>query len=374
PRSLLYSEREKKKKTHKLVLVFLSFLGVTSAIGALCWREDIRPLATSAPSSPPEQISPNSPINKPSQVTPQNSPMARNERRYSSFSQVDEVPSGTFRYGGSTAWSTLRSQVHPGIESVWPEFNLLELQHPTIAPSSAIAVQMLLYDHLHVAHSSRPLQPVEYQKAQEYGFKIKQIPVAIDGIAFAVNPELNLTGLTLAQLRDIYTGKITNWKQVGGPNLKIVPYSRSPQVSGTAEFFVSHVLSQEKFASHVKLVTNINRTLKKLANNRGGIFYASAPEILSHCSVKPLAIGLSVEKLIPPYQKPLLKSNSCETQHNLVNHKVFLDASYPLTRKLYVIMKQNARIDEQAGIAYAKLLLSKEGQKLIEKAGFVPIY
>ena len=370
------TNQEKKQKNHKVGLVFLSVLGlVSSAIGTLFLLEDIRPSATFATSSPPELISsPNSSLNNPSQVTPQNDPITFYNQRNSRFSQVDGVPSGTFRYGGSTVWSTLGSQVHPAIKSVWPEFNLLELEHPTIAPSSTIAVQMLLYDHLHVAHTSRPLQPEEYQKAQLYGFKIKQIPVAIDGIAFAVNPELNLTGLTLTQLRDIYSGKITNWKQVGGPNLKIVPYSRSPQVSGTAEFFVSHVLDQEKLASNVKLVTNINRTLKKLTNNRGGIFYASAPEILSHCSVKPLPIGRTPERLIPPYQKPLLKPNSCGTQPHLVNQKAFLDASYPLTRKLYVIVKQNARIDEQAGVAYTKLLLSKEGQKLIQKAGFVPIH
>ncbi|MGK7916540.1 MAG: substrate-binding domain-containing protein, partial [Prochloraceae cyanobacterium] len=374
-RSATFLETSVKKHNRK---VGFNYRGIsTLAIGALFLLEVIRLITTSAISSPPKLISTDSPTNNPSQVNnPQTSPIVFNNQRYSTFSQLDGVPSGTFRYGGSTAWSPIRSKVHPAIESAWPEFNLLELEHPTIAPSSSIAVQMLLHDHLHVAHTSRPLQPEEYQQANEYGFQIKHIPVAIDGIAFAVNPNLNIPGLTLAQLRDIYTGKITNWKQVGGPNLKIIPYSKSPQVSGTAEFFVSHLLSEEKFGSNVKLVTNTNRTLKKLATNRGGIFYASAPEIIPHCSVKALPIGNTPEKLISPispYQKPLSKSNSCVTQHNQANQKAFLDASYPLTRYLYVIVKQNGRIDQQAGEIYTQLLLSEQGQKLIEKTGFVPI-
>ena len=185
---------------------------------------------------------------------------------------------------------------------------------------------------------------------------------------------MNIPGLTLAQLRDIYTGKITNWQQVGGPNLEIVPYSKSPQVSGTAEFFVSHILNKEEFASRVKLVTNITNTIRKVATQRGAIFYASAPEIVHQCSVKPLALGRTSQELIPPYQEPLIPREKCGVQRNQLNQTAFQDASYPLTRNLYVIVKQNGLDDERAGEVYAQLLLSDQGQKLIEKAGFVPIH
>ncbi|MGK7914779.1 MAG: substrate-binding domain-containing protein, partial [Prochloraceae cyanobacterium] len=372
PRSILKVNQEKKKKNHQLGLVFLSVLGiVSSALAALLLLQVVRLMTTSAASSPPERTSSNSTLNNPSKLTSQNAPIASNN---SSLSQVDGVPSGTFRYGGSTAWSLLRSQVHPAIESVWPKFNLLESEHPTIAPSSGIGVQMLLHDHLHIAHTSRPLQPEEYQQAQEYGLKIKQIPVAIDGIVFAVNPNLNLTGLTLAQLRDIYTGKITNWKQVGGPNLTIFPYSKSPQVSGTAEFFVSRILIEEQLSAGVKLVTNMSDTLRQVATQKGSIVYASASEIIPQCSVKPLALGRTPSELIPPYQEPLMPPEKCPASPNQLNIQAFQQARYPLIHNLYVIVKQNERIDEQAGVAYAQLLLTKEGQKLIEKAGFVPIH
>lgn len=76
---------------------------------------------------------------------------------------------------------------------------------------------MLLQDQLSFAESSRSLTIEEYQNAVERGFKLKQIPVAIDGLAIAVNPDLSLKGITLNQLKEIYTGKITNWRQLGGP-------------------------------------------------------------------------------------------------------------------------------------------------------------
>ena len=233
---------------------------------------------------------------------------------------------------------------------------------------------MILEDQLSISQTSRPLKPKEYEKAEQQQFKIKQIPVAIDGIAFAVNHNLNIPGLTLAQLRDIYTGKVTNWQQVGGPNLEIIPYSKSPQVSGTAEFFIDHILNKEEFASRVKIVTNITDTLRQVAAQKGAIFYASAPEIVHQCSVKPLALGRTSQELIPPYQEPLMPPEQCPANRNQLNIQAFQQARYPLIRNLYVIVKQNDQIDEQAGVAYAELLLTQEGQKLIEKAGFVPIH
>jgi phosphate transport system substrate-binding protein len=60
-----------------------------------------------------------------------------------------------------------------------------------------------------------------------------------------------IPGLTVAQLKDIYTGKITNWQQVGGPKLPITAYSRSEEAGGTVEFFVENVLNKEKFGVNI---------------------------------------------------------------------------------------------------------------------------
>ncbi|MGK7916273.1 MAG: substrate-binding domain-containing protein [Prochloraceae cyanobacterium] len=363
PQSPEIQQVSKKKPDPKIKLTFIG-IG-TLAIAALLLLGVIRWTKTTTTSS--------STASK-RESSPQNSPIISQPKRYSIFREIANVPNGTFRYGGSTTWAVIRREVDPAIAHVWPEFKLLYVEHPTIPPSSGTGVKMLLSEGLSIAQTSRPLKPKEYRSAEDTRFKIKQIPVAIDGIAFAVNHNLKIPGLTLAQLRDIYTGKITNWQQVGGPNLEIIPYSKAAQVSGTAEFFVNHILNKEEFASRVTLVTNITNTIRKVATQRGAIFYASAPEIVHQCSVKPLALGRTSQELIPPYQEPLIPREKCGVQRNQLNQTAFQDASYPLTRNLYVIVKQNGLDDERAGEIYAQLLLSDQGQKLIEKAGFVPIH
>jgi len=86
--------------------------------------------------------------------------------------------------------------------------------------------------------------------------------------------------------------------------------------------------------------------------------------------VKPLALGLTPDKLITPYQPPL-KSSNCPPYRNQLNTEVFHNGQYPITRPLFVIVKKNGGTEEQVGKAYANLLLTKQGQDLIEKAGFV---
>jgi phosphate transport system substrate-binding protein len=63
----------------------------------------------------------------------------------------------------------------------------------------------------------------------------------------------------------------------------------------------------------------------------------------------------------------------CPQQRNRLNISAFQQATYPITRNIFVIVKQDGRQDEQAGIAYANLLLSQQGQQLIEEAGFVAL-
>ena len=196
-----------------------------------------------------------------------------------------------------------------------------------------------------------------------------------------MNPQINVPGLTVNQLKDIYTGKIRNWQQVGGPNLAIIPYSRSAEDSGTVKFFVNSVLAGQPLSAKViKLVNSTTVGLGKIATNPGGIYYASAPEVVPQCSVRPLPLGLQAGNFISPYQKPFIALQSCHSQRNKVNLKAFEkgfgDGQYPLTRYVSIIVKDfdgGNDIEEQAGKAYANLLLTDEGQRLIEKVGFVPI-
>ncbi len=289
------------------------------------------------------------------------------------FAQVTAVPSGLFNYGGSTTWAPIRKEIDSAIQVVQPNFKLRYLQHPTLPPGSGTGIMMLLDNQLAFAQTSRALQDQEYQQAQQKGFTLQEITVAIDGIAVAVHPQLNLPGLTVNQLKDIYTGKITNWSQVGGEDLPIKPYSRALEAGGTIEFFVKNVMGNESFGSNVQLMGTTTEALRKVAQNPGGIYYASAPEVVPQCGVKPIPIGYEADTFIPPYQLPLISSENCPNQRNQLNLLAFQTGDYPLTRRLFVVIKKAGQADQEAGEAYANFLLTNQGQNLLQKTGFIRI-
>ena len=286
---------------------------------------------------------------------------------------MQNVPTGLFSYGGSTTWAPIRGQVDPAIQTVWPHFRLRYIEPTNGVPGSGAGIKMLLNNQLTFAHSSRSLQNEEYQQAQARGFAFKEIPVAIDGIAIAVNPHLNIPGLTVAQLKDIYTGKITNWRKVGGPDLAITPYSRRPEDSGTIEFLVENVLGKENFGTSVRFIPTTTQALRQITTNPGGIYYASAPEVVNQCMVKSLPIGHSLNELVSPYQEAFIDLTQCPKRRNGLNTEAFKSGRYPITRRLFVIIKQNGQIEQRVGEAYTNLLLTDQGQELITKTGFVCI-
>lgn len=309
----------------------------------------------------------------PNNSNPQTSTNSPNPQQSSSgnFAQVQNVPDGLFNYGGSTSWAPITKDVHSVIQSAKPQFKLRYVNRGT--PSSGTGIKLLLNGELTFAQSSRPLTDQEYQQAQQRGFTLQQIPVAIDGLAVAVNPSLNISGLTLEQLRSIYAGKITNWKQLGGPDLPITAYSRPSNSGGTVELFVEEILRGQRFGTNVKFVSTTTDALRQLANSPGGIYFASAPEVVPQCTVKPLPLGRSTSELVPPYQEPFVPLQECPNKRNSLNIEAFQNGKYPITRNLFVVVKQNNQIEQQAGIAYANLLLSSQGQELINQAGFVRI-
>ncbi len=134
----------------------------------------------------------------------------------SSKCNVPNLLEGTFNYGGSTTWAPIRKDVDSVLESQCPRFILRYTQPPSGNAGSGTGIRMLIDNQLAFSQSSRSVKAEENAEAQQKGFSLKEIPVAIDGIAIAVNHDLNIPGLTVAQLKDIYTGKITNWQQVGG--------------------------------------------------------------------------------------------------------------------------------------------------------------
>ncbi len=199
------------------------------------------------------------------------------------FSDVSNIPNGRFFYGGSTTWAPLRGTFDPKVQQAQPGFSLVYKD----ASGSSDGIQMLMNGELSFAQSSRPLSNQERQQAQQQGITLQEIPVAMEAVAIAVHPNLPIPGLTLTQLKDIYTGSITNWNQVGGPNLPVSPISRGD--SGTVQFFQESVLQGQNFSSAIQQLGTTTAALRFVSNNPGAIYYASAPEIVGQCTVAPIA-------------------------------------------------------------------------------------
>lgn len=302
----------------------------------------------------------------------QNSGIASVANDVSNFQSVSAVPTGTFNYGGSPAWAPIRQLVDAQIQNARPELQLRYVSPDEGSPSSSTGIQMLLDGKIDIAQTSRPLTAAESAIAKQRGITLEQRPVGIDGVAVAVNHSLSVAGLTTEQLQQIYQGKITNWRQVGGQNLPIVPFSRQLE-NADAAIFAEQSNSSLQFGSQVQYVATTTEALRQVNSTPGGIYYASARTIVPQCSVKTLPLGDPAKQLITPYRQPLVQQGECPSQRNQINIAAFESGEYPITYNIFVITKQNQGKEQQAGEAYTNLLLSQQGQEALEQVGFARV-
>lgn len=304
------------------------------------------------------------------------------------FTEVKNVPNGLFKFGGSTTWATTRQQqssVDAAIKGGFPKFDIVytDASSPDVRsakndkcdskPGSNAGICWLIEGDLDFAQSSVSLEKSKFaDQAQTH--KLKDEAVAYDALSVVVNTRLKIPGLTVAQLRDIYIGKITNWSQLQGPNLPIVAFSREEKAGGTVSSFKDLVLKKGDELK-IQAVKSTTEGLQQVKNNPGGIYYGAGQEVIvDSCYTQPLAIGKEADKLVKPYEEPLQPPDICSKgKRNKMNTKVIKNQDYPLTRKIYVIIKADGSDRQKAGEAYVNLLKTKQGQDLLEKAGFVSI-
>jgi serine/threonine protein kinase len=317
-------------------------------------------------------------------------PSIANSSTGESFTEINNVPQGVFKFGGSTTWATTRqsqSSIDAAIKGVFPKYDIAYTDPSSLnfkstkngkcdsKPGSNAGICWLLEGDLDFAQSSISLAKSKYKDdARVKANRLKQQAVAYDALSVVVNPQLKLSGLTIAQLRDIYTGKVTNWQEVGGQNIPIVAFAREESSGGTVSSFKDLVL-QKADKWKFKIVKSTTEGLQKVDKNPGGIYYGAAKEVITDsCNTKPLAIGTTADRLVKPYQEPLQSTEACNRGHrNQINTAVVKSQEYPLTRQLYIIISTDNIERQQAGEAYANLLRTKQGQSLLEKAGFVSI-
>jgi phosphate transport system substrate-binding protein len=282
-----------------------------------------------------------------------------------SLIEVQNVPQGVFFYSGAIGSAGIHSSdILAQINKAQPQFHIAYTDPLVLPPDSGVGIKMIIDGTISFAESSRPLKQSEYDLAISRGFKLKQIPIAISAIAFYVNPNLNIPGLSLKQVEQIYTGQLTNWEQLGGPDLPIIPISQQPDAQASNSFLLQSLPgSEKKFSSNVKIVRDTTNAVRKVSQTPGAISYGAQPLVVNQRTIRPIGLSKSNSS---NYISPVTSSGE-------INKQVILDGSYALIQRIFIIVREDGEIDQLAGRAYVNLLLSQEGQALINKAGYVPI-
>jgi phosphate transport system substrate-binding protein len=215
---------------------------------------------------------------------------------------------------------------------------------------SGVGVAALLNGTTDIAQSSRSLKMDEKLKLKESGKAFTETIIAYDALAVIVHPSNKVGQLTREQIEGIYTGKITNWKEVGGADLKIVMYSRETS-SGTYEFFKEHVLNKKNFAPSALLMPATGAIVQSVSQTKGAIGY----------------VGLAyLEKNV----KALKVSYDGGKQYVAPSVAAAKNKSYPISRPLYYYYLKSI---EKTVNPFVKFVLSAEGQQLVLKTGYVPV-
>ncbi|GAB6268207.1 phosphate ABC transporter substrate-binding protein [Smithella sp. SC_K08D17] len=196
----------------------------------------------------------------------------------------------------------------------------------------------------HIANMSREMKKEEIELAKTKGVNPVANVVANDAIVPVVHPKNKVKNLSIDQLSQIYQGKITNWKEVGGEDLKIVVISRDSS-SGTFESWDHFVMKKSKVAPQAQMLASNGAIVTAVAKNRYAISY--------------LGIGY-VNKSVKPLQVNGITASIATA----------LSREYPLSRELYMYTDGDATGDVAKYIDFVK---SPAGQKIVVKEGFVPL-
>jgi phosphate transport system substrate-binding protein len=204
---------------------------------------------------------------------------------------------------------------------------------------SGVGVQKVGEGLVHIGNTGRPVSAAENER---YG--LRSFAFAVDGVAVIVHPGNPVRDLTSRQVRDIFAGKITRWKEVGGPDERINLYGRD-EASGTRKVFWTIALQKGEVAKSANVVPSNGAMKTAVSNDPCAIGYMS----IGHVDGKVAAVGLD---------------GIAATQANA------RDGTYPVTRKLFM----NTR-GEPGGLtrAFLDYVLSDEGAAIVQGAGYLPL-
>lgn len=195
----------------------------------------------------------------------------------------------------------------------------------------------------------------EQALAKEKGVELEVIPVVNEAFVFYVNSNNNVDSLTLNQIRDIYSGKITNWKELGGEDKQIIAYQR-PVNSGSQTGMLSLVMNGVKMkeAKKTEYIESMIGIIDAVANYEDGpasigySYYYFATAMYGNDNIK------------------LLKVNGVEPNFDNIRNK-----KYPIMTAYYIVVNKNKKDEKVQKLIDS--MLSIRGQKVVSEAGYVPI-
>ena len=219
-----------------------------------------------------------------------------------------------------------------------------------IGGGSGVGVAALIDGTTQIAMSSRPLKMDEKLKIQEAGKAYKEVRIADDALAIVVNPANPVKKLTREQIEDIYTGKITNWKQLGGEDGKIVVYARESS-SGTYEFFKEHVLNRKNYSNSCLNMPATGAIIQSVSQTKGAIGYVG----LAYLDKAVADVAVSYDKG---------KTYVTASYENAKNK------TYPIVRPLFYYYSP---VNEKVVKPFIDYVLSSAGQKVVKEVGYIDI-
>lgn len=218
---------------------------------------------------------------------------------------------------------------------------------------SGTGIAALINGTTDICAASRGMQEKERKLAEANKVSPVEIPVARDGIVLIVHPKNPVNSLTIDQLRRIYTGKISNWKEVGGLDTPILLLSRESS-SGTFVFFQEHVLNKEDFSSSARLLPGTSALVQSVAADRGAIAYVG---LGFAAEAKGTAKTLGIQAEGQP--SPVIPSE--ETVRS---------GAYAVSRPLFFYTNGAPKGTAKQLIDFC---LSPAGQKIVRETGYVPV-
>lgn len=214
---------------------------------------------------------------------------------------------------------------------------------------SGVGLTALLNGTTDIAQSSREIKLEEQLKLENKGQKAAEVILAYDALSIVVHPENAVSQLTREQLEGIFTGKIKNWKEVGGADLEIIPYARETS-SGTYEFFKETVLEHKNYKDGIMSMPATGGILQSVSQTKGAIGYVG----LAYVSPKVKSLAVSFDQ-----GATYVEASVQNTQNK----------SYPIARPLYYYY---THLSEE-GAAFIEYVLSEKGKQVIARVGYVSI-